>query len=758
MSNIEDFMIEDGVLKKYTGPGGDVVIPNGVKTIGLYAFSGCTSLTSIAIPESVTEIGWNAFVNCSRLTSIIIPEGVTEIGAYAFKNCSSLVQIYFPGALKKVNMSAFTGCSSLKAITVSSDNEMFSSQDGILFNKDKSAILCCPACSLREYKIPEGVTEIGAQAFEDCIHLKRITFPASLKKIGDSAFEGCTELLLDEFPSGITHIGFDAFRDCRNLKNLCIGEGPEQIRVRTFSGCSLLASVTLPSSVQEIAGEAFANCTNLKEVTLLSPKAKCSETAFKDNSNVIFKMPYGFPNTDIRERSLLHFCNAYIAGNEIEEKQLSAFTTYMKRQRNRLIDFALANENILHFMMSRKVLSLENMEALLTKTNFPVLRGELLAYQKQNFTQKDFEKKENQEIRETFSVVPTVSAAKKEWSFENIGENEIRITGYRGQESDVVVPPVIGKRNVTEIGDYAFSPDAPRITESIRKLRKTITSISIPDSVLHIGNGAFQNCKSVRSVQLSKALITIGESAFTYCHALELVFTDKPDYEGRISRLSETVRELGASAFAYCSSLKGFALPAELQIIPEALFSGCKALKVVILPLHLKEIGDDAFHSCHEITSMSLPDTLRKIGDYAFFNCRSVQNLTVPPKVKIKSTSFRCCSQLVYDHKWIIVNGMLIQTVRDLQDCEIPSEVTTIGERAFDISEIKSVKIPSSVITIEKKAFDSCLHLCEIHMTAATTKIKAKAFDGCYKLKIYAPENSAADVYAHKYGIPFVAE
>ena len=90
MSSSADFVIQDGELKNYTGSGGDVVIPDGVTSIGEDAFRNCGTLTSVVIPEGVTSIGWHAFSGCSSLTSITIPEGVTGIGWYAFSGCSSL--------------------------------------------------------------------------------------------------------------------------------------------------------------------------------------------------------------------------------------------------------------------------------------------------------------------------------------------------------------------------------------------------------------------------------------------------------------------------------------------------------------------------------------------------------------------------------------------------------------------------------------------------------------------------------------------
>ena len=96
MSNINDFVIENGVLKEYKGQGGDVVIPEGVKSIGNEAFWGCSSLASIVIPKGVKSIGWKAFAGCSSLTSVVIPRSVTGIGKDAFGECPSLNTIVAP--------------------------------------------------------------------------------------------------------------------------------------------------------------------------------------------------------------------------------------------------------------------------------------------------------------------------------------------------------------------------------------------------------------------------------------------------------------------------------------------------------------------------------------------------------------------------------------------------------------------------------------------------------------------------------------
>lgn len=109
------------MLTKYTGDGGDVTIPYGVTSIGNDAFYGCSGLTSITIPNCVMSIGNYAFGNCSNLTSITIPTNVASIGDEAFRFCGSLT-----------------------AINVSGENVNYTSENGILYDKNKRTLIQCP--------------------------------------------------------------------------------------------------------------------------------------------------------------------------------------------------------------------------------------------------------------------------------------------------------------------------------------------------------------------------------------------------------------------------------------------------------------------------------------------------------------------------------------------------------------------------------------------------------------------------------------
>jgi hypothetical protein len=157
-------------------------IPEGVTSIGWYAFYNCSSLTSINIPESVTSIGWSAFSGCSSLTSITIPESVTSIGLYAFSNCSSLTSITIPEGVTIIGDNAFYNCSSLTSISI---------PEGVTSIENYTFEDCS---SLTSITIPEGVTSIGWYAFYNCSSLTSITIPESVTSIGNYAFESCSSL------------------------------------------------------------------------------------------------------------------------------------------------------------------------------------------------------------------------------------------------------------------------------------------------------------------------------------------------------------------------------------------------------------------------------------------------------------------------------------------------------------------------------------------------------------------------------------
>ena len=244
-----------------------ITIPSSVTSIGCGAFMGCSGLTSITIPSSVTNIGACAFEDCTGLTSITIPSSVTSIGDYTFSGCSGLTSITIPSGVTSIEDNAFRGCSSLTGIWVDSNNVTYASDNnGVLFNKNKTSLICCPAGYSGAYTIPSSVTSIGDGAFKDCLGLTSITIPSSVTSIGGGAFYRCSGLTSITIPSSVTSIGNYTFSDCSGLTSITISSSVTSIGYYTFFGCSGLTSITIPSSVTSIGDYAFKDCSGLTSI------------------------------------------------------------------------------------------------------------------------------------------------------------------------------------------------------------------------------------------------------------------------------------------------------------------------------------------------------------------------------------------------------------------------------------------------------------------------------------------------------------
>ncbi len=307
-----DFTYEaaDGAvtITAYTGVGGSVVIPEvidglPVTKIGDYAFSGLTSITSLTIGNSVTGIGMFAISDCSGLTSVTIGNAVTSIGLFAFYGCSSLASVFIPASVTDLGGAAFYGCSSLTAIEVDGANTVYSSADGVLFNKTRTLLIQCPARKSGDYTVPDGVELIAGDGFSGCKFLTSVTTGNSVTSIGDGAFSDCSGLGRVVIGSGVASIGRAAFEGCLNLTAIDVDAANEayasangvlfnkaftslvkcpatkgtgfvipgsvtRIEDYAFADCGGLTSVIISDSVTSLGAWAFFRCANLASVSI----------------------------------------------------------------------------------------------------------------------------------------------------------------------------------------------------------------------------------------------------------------------------------------------------------------------------------------------------------------------------------------------------------------------------------------------------------------------------------------------------------
>jgi TonB family protein len=255
-------VIEDGVTSignsTFSGCIGltSIMIPNSVTSIGQMAFSGCTGLTSITIPNSVTSIGQMAFSGCTGLTSITIPNSVTSIGQMTFSGCTGLKSIMIGRGVTSIGnglFGIFGNCTGLISIEVAAGNANYSSENGVLFNKDKTVLMEYPKGKQGTYTIPNSVTSIGQSAFFGCKGLTSVTIPNSVTSIGQIAFFGCNGLTSVTIPNSVTSIGQNAFSGCTGLTSVItlnpIPQTLGQFAVYAFAGINMAnACLYVPSS------------------------------------------------------------------------------------------------------------------------------------------------------------------------------------------------------------------------------------------------------------------------------------------------------------------------------------------------------------------------------------------------------------------------------------------------------------------------------------------------------------------------------
>jgi hypothetical protein len=265
----------------------NVTIPDSVTSIGNSAFYRCTNLSSVTIGDNVTNIADETFVYCTSLTCVTIGNSVRSIGVQAFFSCASLTNVTIPRSVTSIAIGgndsvvdfAFLLCTNLTAITVDALNPVYSSVDGVLFNKSQTTLLGFPPGKGPNFTIPEGVTSIGEYAFFGCTSVAEVTLPNTLTSIGNDVFEG-SHLTRITIPDSVTSIGGRAFAACTNLTSVTIGDGVNIIQQSAFVDCWSLANVTIPDSTTSIGIEAFARCGMLACVTIGNSVTNLGDGAF----------------------------------------------------------------------------------------------------------------------------------------------------------------------------------------------------------------------------------------------------------------------------------------------------------------------------------------------------------------------------------------------------------------------------------------------------------------------------------------------
>ena len=727
----------------------EVIIEDGVTSIGKYAFYYCSNLTSITIPGSVTSIGSSAFEECNSLTSIVIPEGVTSIGEYAFFDCSSLTNITIPEGVTRIGCDTFYGCSSLTSITIP---ESVTSIDSSAFEGCKSltsitipegvtsisyqAFYNCS--SLTSIVIPEGVTSIGSFAFHGCSSLTSITIPESVTSIGDYVFYGCSSLTSIAIPKGVTRIGSSAFENCSGLTSVTIPDSVEKIDKYVFRDCSSLTSITIPKGITSIGDFAFSGCSSLTSITIPERVASIGDYAFGRVNNIIY--------------------NGSLSGSPWGAKCINGYIedglVYKDSSKKELLGCSSSRTGSVSIPNSVEEIgdsAFYNCSSL-TSITIPegvTSIGEAAFYDCSSLTSVTVPESVTNIGIQAFGMVNNIiyngSLSSSSWGAKCINgyiedglvykdSSKKELHGCSSSRTgSVSIPNSVGK-----IGDYAFyncrSLTSIVISEGVTSIGSYVFSgcsslaiVTIPKGVTSIGYGTFKNCSNMTSITIPEGVTSIGGYAFFDCISLTSII------------IPEGVTSIDSSAFYGCNSLTSIIIPKGVTRINESTFSGCSSLTSITIPESVTSIGGDVFFGCSSLTSVTIPKGVTSIGESAFFGCSSLTSVTIPKGLtSIDHGVFNGCSRMtniIIPESVTSIGWNAFYGCSSLTSIAIPKGVTSIGRSAFfGCSSLTSIIIPEGVTSIGDSAFYGCISLTSVTIPKGVTSIGNYAFKDCNSL------------------------
>ncbi len=638
-----------------------VELPNSVTTLGYGVFSLCHNLKSVKLSTSLTRIPETTFWACTSLKSINLHEGITFIGRHAFGNCKGLTSVTIPESVTVMKSDAFYNCTSLTTLNWNpihcngSDGYYADPIDGlpecievVNFGEHVQSIPYgfLSGSRVKSVVIPNSVTHLGYDAFNDCQYLEHITIGESLKVSSDDFFfAGCGNIKSLTW-NAINPGGYFYIYGRNNIEQFSIGEHVERVPDGIING-SKIQSVTIPSSVTTVDDGAFMACSNLTSIVVEQGNAVLDS---RNNCNAVINS---------NSNTLIVGCKNSFIPNTVRAIGNYAF-----------IGCDLTNINIPNSVVSIGTNDIEHYRIVpgafggcsgLTSINLPnsVEIIGLNAFSGCNISSLTLSESLKEIGDNAFRFCKSLMAVELPESLRSIGNGAFAHSGLKG----ISIPDSV------VIGNEAFF-DTP------------IESVSVASTDMLMGYDIF-NGTPWENNQSESEPISLGSSIYLYNGGLFPAGSvlsipdgvtgiaggafgnnrDADEYLTGIVKIEipNSVRYIGYNTFRRCPDLESLSLGNGIEVIGKSAFADAEKLTELIIPNSVKEIQESAFKYCESLTDLTIGSGIKYLENDVFSGCYSLTKVTclstVPPVIKDAKNheSQECFDEEVYTNAVLFV-------------------------------------------------------------------------------------------------------